>query len=884
VLPGCVHAGEAAGCNILTMSRFGRGGAVARRLGPGLDWRGRWLVRRAVIGILSTLVAAAVLGACVGCSFALDLDGYRVAASDAGGVDDGVTDVSVVAAEEAGAFRHYRFARGPASFEIDAASGLSADASGASAELQALSLLTDRGGGVELAADGSFTYTPPGAAGAFWGDDRFEYRSPAAPPAVRDVRLTVYPDALHPGELRASGGAGFGVAGAAATDLLGLEPRTFAAAGDVNGDGLQDFVVGNPGPPVDRGSFTFSSGRGAYVIFGKRDGTELSLADLGGTPPKGFAILGDGDESTPDSFGLAVGGAGDVNGDGLDDVIIGSQSFGLPDLSTVPGAVPGAAYVVFGKTDALPVSSAAIRAGEGGGFALVSSSQYVFAGYDVAGAGDVNGDGLSDVIVGGPSLGAADDSGAFVVFGKVGAEPVALAGIAAGGAAGFLVRAADADGNLGFSVAGGGDVNGDGLDDLVLGAPDSAAGDTIVLGQTAVVFGKRDSDPITFGELGTGSSHGFLIVGANDAVGGVGSIDLFSHFGHPKATGDVNGDGLDDIVVPAPFRSLASPSVAIGSEAVAPDAGERSDDAGTLVSPAHDLDEQGLVYVVFGQRDTRNIELDAITTGSGQGFVISGPELAGHLGSTVSSGDLNGDGASDVVSTTTGLASGGTAFVVFGKTDTNAVDLSKPQAPNAVLEVSDNGLEAMCGIVASGADVNGDGLDDLLVSAALYATAPQAAGGAYVAFGWDMTGALGDRDRALIGGSQDDVFDLPAAPVVIVRGGNGTDTLRVGHDTATLDLTWPGRYRSLEVIDVRGGGPQTVLLNDAALRKIPQNQAGFAYMLARRLTILGDAEDTLRFDMTDFRARGVNSGRTVYGKDAAYYGLEVSQDLGIMAP
>lgn len=86
------------------------------------------------------------------------------------------------------------------------------------------------------------------------------------------------------------------------------------------------------------------------------------------------------------------------------------------------------------------------------------------------------------------------------------------------------------------------------------------------------------------------------------------------------------------------------------------------------------------------------------------------------------------------------------------------------------------------------------------------------------------------------------------------------------------------------MIDVRGGSPQTILLNDAALRRIPQNQSGFAYGLARRLTILGDAEDTLAFGLTGFRARGGSGGRVVYGNDGAYYGLELSQRLRVVPP
>jgi hypothetical protein len=96
-----------------------------------------------------------------------------------------------------------------------------------------------------------------------------------------------------------------------------------------------------------------------------------------------------------------------------------------------------------------------------------------------------------------------------------------------------------------------------------------------------------------------------------------------------------------------------------------------------------------------------------------------------------------------------------------------------------------------------------------------------------------------------------------------------------------LDLTTPGRYQSIEVIDVRGRGPQRVRLDEAALRRLPQNHSGFAFSLARKLSVLGDAEDTLAFDLSGFAERGGSSGRVVYGKDGVYYGLEISQGLRV---
>jgi hypothetical protein len=162
-----------------------------------------------------------------------------------------------------------------------------------------------------------------------------------------------------------------------------------------------------------------------------------------------------------------VSGAGDVNGDSLDDLLVGA--FGADPA----GEGSGQSYVVFGKQDPAAVELAEIAAGQGGGFALNGVNGNDLSGYSVSGAGDVDGDGLDDVIVG---AFAADPNGVFsgqsyVVFGKQDPAAVELAEIAAGQGGGFALTGGALFDGSGRSVSGAGDVDGDGLADLLVGAP-----------------------------------------------------------------------------------------------------------------------------------------------------------------------------------------------------------------------------------------------------------------------------------------------------------------------------------------------------------------------------------------------------------------------------
>jgi hypothetical protein len=321
-----------------------------------------------------------------------------------------------------------------------------------------------------------------------------------------------------PVDLAALVTGGFRIDGVDPSDLSGT---SVSGAGDVNGDGLADLIVGaeyaNPGGDIGAGE--------SYVVFGKASSTPVDLGALG---VGGFRIEG---IDCLDGSGKSVSGAGDVNGDGLADLIIGAR---FADPLGRDGA--GESYVVFGKASSAPVNLATLGAG---GFRIDGIDAGDGSGVSVSGAGDVNGDGLADLIVGADAADPTSRNNAgesYVVFGKASSTPVDLATLGTGG---FRIDGIDAYDNSGISVSGAGDVNGDGLADLIVGARNADPGGDADAGESYLVFGKAGSTPIDLATLGAG---GFRIDGI-DASDGAG----FSVSG----AGDVNGDGLADLIVGA---------------------------------------------------------------------------------------------------------------------------------------------------------------------------------------------------------------------------------------------------------------------------------------------------------------------------------------------
>ncbi len=189
-----------------------------------------------------------------------------------------------------------------------------------------------------------------------------------------------------------NGTTGFRLTGVAAGDYAG---RAVSGAGDVNGDGFDDLLIGAP-----RADLNGASSGVAYLVFGGAtvgSGGTVALGALNGSD--GFRLTG---VAAGDQAGRAVSGAGDVNGDGFDDLLIGAP-YADPNVT-----YSGAAYVVFGGAS-VGSSTGTIALGSlngSDGFRLTGVAAGDQAGRAVSGAGDVNGDGFADLIIGAPGVDA----------------------------------------------------------------------------------------------------------------------------------------------------------------------------------------------------------------------------------------------------------------------------------------------------------------------------------------------------------------------------------------------------------------------------------------------------------------------------------------------
>jgi len=431
-----------------------------------------------------------------------------------------------------------------------------------------------------------------------------------------------------------------------------------SVAGDVNGDGYSDVIVG--AVHYDNGEML--EGR-AFVYHGSAGGLSMSPDWTAESNQEGAR------------FGYSVSSAGDVNGDGYSDVIVGARMYNNGQPSE------GRAYVYHGSATGLSVSPDWIAE---------SDQNYAYFGVSVSSAGDVNGDGYSDVIVGAYQYdnGETDEGRAYVYHGSA-------AGLSL--SPDWTAESDQQSALLGWSVSVAGDVNGDGYSDVIVGA----------------VWYDNGEDNEGRAYVYHGSAAGLSLAPDWTAE----SDQAGACFGWSvSVAGDVNGDGYSDVIVGANWYDNGQTDegrayVYYGSAAglsLAPDWTAESDQAeaefGRYVSTAGDVNGDGYSDVIVGAWKYDNGETDEgrayVYHGSAAGLSLTADWTAESdqnnacFGRSVSTaGDVNGDGYSDVIVGAHQYENGqsweGRAYVylgnegvgVFVKPEQLRVDYSVPIVP-----------------------------------------------------------------------------------------------------------------------------------------------------------------------------------------------------------
>lgn len=468
---------------------------------------------------------------------------------------------------------------------------------------------------------------------------------------------------------------------------IGSQTGFAVASADVNGDKIDDLIVGAPNAegPLKR---PYRSGW-VYIFFGSRQNPNTVLSANNAD----VSLFG-GKSNTGILLGSSLATA-DINGDGIQDIIIGAPKGNGPRNKRFN---TGIIFVVFGKKSLSGIKDLSKEAD----ITIYGSEQEDLCGYALA-SGDINGDGLADILIGAPAGDGYKNrykgSGeTYLIYGrKRFPKKIDLAKNWDSKIYGrktkkkFTILKNDLPNRSGFSVASA-DINGDGFDDIIIASPFlDGPHNRRNAGAVSVIFGKKNLPK----RIRISQKAGITILGAREE----------SYTGYTLATGDINGDGKYDILIGASF-----------------DADKNSGKS----------NKTGMVYGLFGRAQfpltidlkTRGVDL----TITGKNYRINnvlgslfGSGRSGSMGHTISSGDINGDGIDDIhigvpnaLSMDRDKRDAGEIYIILGnKSLTGSKNLQK----NSNISILGVDRGDITGHALTAGDVNGDGVKDIIVGA-----------------------------------------------------------------------------------------------------------------------------------------------------------------------
>jgi hypothetical protein len=423
------------------------------------------------------------------------------------------------------------------------------------------------------------------------------------------------------------------IEGEGSTDKLGL---SVTGAGDFNGDGYDDVVAGAPGAG--------GSNEGqVYIFYGSSD------FDSGSIDPADADIVIAG-ENAGDKFGWSVAAVGDVDSDGNDDLLIGA-----PEYDDGSSGYAGRVYLfkgssLLGGTDELAADADAIFTGEGSNHLL---------GYTVAGAGNVNASGGTDILMG--AYGADSYAGKVYLFyggsGFTGEISMTSASVVFEGTVSSSERA-------GRAIAGAGDIDGDGYDDIMISAPynadvASSSGKVYIFygGLIAGTLNVADADLSFTGEASSNYA-GMAIAGGQD----------------------VNADGVEDLVI-----------------------GAYGYDSNT-----------GRVYIIYGSQTRVEGDFSVDTAD----VIINGETTSTFTGRSITLlPDMDGDSVGEILIGAYRYNSGaGKVYYIQGSDSFDTEITLADDTVDGTL-IGDAAGDSAGYALSNAGDVNGDGLVDLIIGA-----------------------------------------------------------------------------------------------------------------------------------------------------------------------
>jgi len=513
--------------------------------------------------------------------------------------------------------------------------------------------------------------------------------------------------------------------GEQATTYLGT---SWMPVGDVDGDSYDDLIVGAYG--YDTPTAT-NAGR-AYLFYGYHTGLDT-------TPD--WVVDG---EMTDAYFGYSVAGAGDVNGDGFHDVLVGSHGYDLTDPETLN---VGKVYLYLGSDGLLQTTPS---------WTFTGSQAGQNAGIRVAGLGDVNDDGFDDFAIGSNGWdGEQTDEGLVCVFYGSASGPADIPD--------WTAESDQTLSNFGASLSGIGDVNGDGFNDLIVGATkyDNGTNDE---GAAFAWYGSEDG----FGETGDPINADWMVESNQETL--VFAIYL-------GAAGDVNDDGYDDVVISSYVHD----------------------------NPTFD---EGAVFFWFGSENGIN-QGDSGNPGNANWMAES--NNSGYAFGTVTGipGDINHDGFDDVI---VGCQLGTPGIYVYYGSESGPNGGVNGNLNNYGWRANQPGIPGLFNAwfarqAGSAGDINGDGVDDIAVSSHYYyedSTNPLYRAGKIWAY-YTSAGVI-EGTVTYTGPGVSPLIEIGAH--LVLDGPPETVDYQFGGDTYSLRALEDGTYYIFAVIDFDGsGGP-----------------------------------------------------------------------------